>query len=217
MERRVARRIGRLLLLLALVAAVLLIRLVEDIGHDETPGDRFIVARVIDGDTFELKGGDRVRLLGIDTPEKDEPYYDEAKQEMTRLSLGKTVRLEYVNNRRDHYGRLLGYAFVDTLFLNKTILENGLGYLYLFDDDDLSHPRSRELLEAQRRAMGKHANIWSLVKTKEDQYIAKENSFRFHRPGCRAAAVLKPGHYRSFKTREEALWEGLSPCRICKP
>ncbi len=217
MERKLARRIGRWSILLILVAVVLLIRLAEEIGQDERPEDRFVVARVIDGDTFVLQGGDRVRLLGIDTPEKDEPFYEEAKQELSHFALGKAVRLEYVKNRRDHYGRLLGYAYVDSLFVNKAILDNGLGYLYLFDDDDLTHQRSRELLQAQRGAMNRHLGIWSLQKMKEDHYIAKERSFRFHRPGCRAVAVLKEGHYRTFKDREEALWEGLSPCRICKP
>ena len=164
-----------------------------------------------------MQGGDRVRLLAIDTPERDEPFYDEAKHELAQVTLGKSVRLEYVDNRRDRYGRLLGYAYVDSFFVNKIILENGLGYLYLFEDDDLSNPLNRELLQAQRSAMDRHVGVWSLVKVKEEYYLAKDGSFRLHRPGCQAVAVLKQGHYRTFKTREEGLREGLSPCRICKP
>ena len=60
-------------ILIALVL-ILLFRLVENIGYDKAPGDRFVIMRVIDGDTVELAGGDRLRLLGIDTPEKGQLF-----------------------------------------------------------------------------------------------------------------------------------------------
>src|SRR5688572_915442 len=51
------------------------------------------VARVIDGDTFELADGDVVRLLGIDAPEEGECYYQESKQALDKLIIGKEVEL----------------------------------------------------------------------------------------------------------------------------
>ncbi|MBN1211671.1 MAG: thermonuclease family protein, partial [candidate division Zixibacteria bacterium] len=110
-----------------------------------------------------------------------------------------------------------GYLYIDSLFVNKVILENGLGYLYLFDDNDPASQPVQELLAAQRRALENKTGLWSLPKEPENYYIAAKGSFRFHRPGCRSVKNIKPGNYRTFKTREEALYEGLSPCRNCKP
>ena len=50
-----------------------------------------IVIHCDDGDTFELQGGDRVRLLSIDTPEKGEPFYNEAQEYLSALTLDSQV------------------------------------------------------------------------------------------------------------------------------
>jgi len=204
-------------IILILVVIIVSFRLVEEIGFDRKPSDRFIVKVIEDGDTMELLGGDRLRLLSIDTPEKGEPFYDEACQFLSNLTLGKTARIEFAGRRRDKYGRLLGYLYIDSIFINRAILENGLGYLYLFKDTELERPETKELLTAQRTAMLKRVGLWSVERLQEYYYIAKEGSFRFHRPGCGAVKDLQPGHFRTFDSREEALYEGLSPCRRCKP
>ncbi len=214
---RKKKRVIRWTLVLILALTILTIRLVEDIGLDQKPSDRFLVAAVVDGDTVELTGGDRLRLLSIDTPEEGEPYYQEAKDALSQLALGKLARIEFAGLRRDRYGRLLGYLYVDSLFVNEAIVDNGLGNLYLFRDNDAARPETQLLLAAQRRAMDARRGIWSIERQPEKYYIAKDNSFRIHRPGCRSVAELKEGRYRKFETREEGLREGLSPCRNCKP
>jgi|GEM_PF-350709 len=197
---------------------VLLVRLVEEIGPEGRPGDRFVVYKVLDGDTMELKGGDQLRLLAIDTPEKDEPFFEEATALLNRLAAERQGRIEYANQRRDKYGRLLGYLYVDdTLFVNRVMIDSGLANVYLFDDNELSSNFVRELIEAQRSAIERRVGLWSLPREPEAFYVNKPGSFRLHRPGCRAVRDLKPGQYRTFQTREEGLAEGLSPCRICKP
>ena len=208
---------ARFLIIILLAAIIVGFRLVEEIGPERVPADRFVVARVIDGDTFELAGGDRVRMLGIDTPERGEPYYDRATEFVDSLVLGRPVKIEYADRRRDNYGRLLGYVYVDSIFVNKAILDNGLGYLYLFKDNETTRPEVKELLTAQRSALSHGLGIWSVAHDPESRYIQVDGSFRFHRPGCRSVRDLKPGHYREFSNREEALAEGLSPCRNCKP
>ena len=52
------------------------------------------VARVIDGDTLELANGKRIRLLGIDAPEKGQFFYEEARERLKELVEGKRVFLE---------------------------------------------------------------------------------------------------------------------------
>ncbi len=209
--------IWRTVFVLGLMAIILLIRLVEEIGVDHQPGDRFVVVRVIDGDSVELAGGDRLRLLSIDTPEKGEPLYDEATQFLAKLVLGQSARLVYAGRRRDKYGRMLAYLYVDTLLVNKAILDNGLGYLYLFEDTELDRPETQMLLDAQRRAIAQHAGLFGLPREPEAYYVNSIGSYRFHRPSCRLLSDFDPSRHRRIATREEALREGLSPCRTCGP
>jgi micrococcal nuclease len=86
--------------------------------------DSYKVKRVIDGDTLLLSNGERVRLIGVDTPETKHP------QKPVQY-FGKEVRLEYDWQRRDKYGRLLAYVYLmDGTFLNAEIIKQGYGFAY---------------------------------------------------------------------------------------
>ena len=93
------------------------------------------VVRVIDGDTIELDHGERVRLIGVDTPEMSDfrgrvHYYGyEAFQFTSRMVRGKLVRLEFDWERKDKYRRTLAYVFLfDGTFLNAEIIRQGHGF-----------------------------------------------------------------------------------------
>lgn len=204
-----------LVFLLALL--LVLVRFVNVIDFDVRPDDRFVIARVIDGDSVELRGGDRLRLLAIDTPEKGERLFDEAKQFLFELAIGEVARIVYPANRRDKYGRLLGYLYVDSIFVNKSILEAGLGYLYLFKNNQLESAETKALLMAQRKAMKRKIGLWALERHPEEFYVNVVGSFRLHRPGCRSVQNLKAARRVVYDTREDALRLGLSPCRNCRP
>ena len=108
-----------------------------------------LVKRVIDGDTLQLENGERVRLIGIDTPEmhaSDKLYRDSQRsqedirtiQELGRrayqftksLVEGKRVNLELGVEKRDKYGRLLAYVYLqDGTFINARIIEEGFASL----------------------------------------------------------------------------------------
>ena len=84
--------------------------------------------RVVDGDTIVLDGNERVRLIGVDTPETQDPrkpvqYFGKEAYEFTKnLVEGKKVRLEYDQNKKDKYDRTLAYIFLeDGTFLNVRI------------------------------------------------------------------------------------------------
>ncbi|MEW6051369.1 MAG: thermonuclease family protein [Candidatus Zixiibacteriota bacterium] len=217
-RRRKSRRWLTTLVVLVIAVLIVSYRLVEKVGHERKPADRFTVRKVIDGDTVELTGGDRLRLLAIDTPEKREPFHDEALGLLARLTRERPLRIEYDRQRRDRYGRMLGFAFVDdTLFVNRMLVDSGLAYVYLFKDDNLQRDEYRQLLAAQRRAIERKVGLWSVRREREKEYLATEGSFRLHRPGCADIRKLREGHYRTFASREEGLAEGLSPCRNCKP
>ena len=93
------------------------------------------VSRVIDGYTIELETGERVRYIGIDTPETVHPtrpieYYGrEASEANIKLVEGNSVRLEFDIQERDQYGRLLAYVFLlaehGDIFVNAWLVQNG--------------------------------------------------------------------------------------------
>ena len=96
-----------------------------------------ICARVIDGDTIVLSNGEKVRLIGVDTPETKHPqkpveYYGKEASAFTKKMVGgKVVKLKYDVQRRDKYGRLLAYVYLmNGTFLNAEIIKQGYGHAY---------------------------------------------------------------------------------------
>ena len=215
-KKKSSKKTWKIIFVLVLVALIVGFRLVEKIGLDKEPGERFVVAKVVDGDTVELKGGDVLRLLGVDTPEKNQQYYEEARQFLSEKTLGKKAEIVYGKSRRDRYGRLLGFLYVDSVFVNREILANGLGYLYLFRDN-IELPQIEELLEGQKKAIDDKVGLWSISYRAEDYYVRKPGSFRFHRPGCRSVVNSDASKLIRYESREEAAKIGLSPCRNCRP
>jgi micrococcal nuclease len=94
------------------------------------------VIRVIDGDTVKIDNNESVRLLGINTPEKGEKYYKEAKEFLESLILNKTVKLEFTNDRYDKYERILAYIFLEDENINVRIVKNGFGNYYFYSGFD---------------------------------------------------------------------------------
>ena len=71
------------------------------------------VTRIIDGDTFELMSGEKVRLICVDTPEEGSQGYMESKEFLSSLILNKEVILEKDVSDKDSFGRLLRYVYVN--------------------------------------------------------------------------------------------------------
>lgn len=118
------------------------------------------VVRVIDGDTIEIEGGERVRYIGIDTPEvyPSAQYYGmEAWEKNQELVGGCLVTLERDVSDRDQYGRLLRYVYVDGVFVNAELVR--LGYARAeFYPPDTRHSELLEQLEDEAREA--HRGLW---------------------------------------------------------
>jgi micrococcal nuclease len=140
-------------------------------------GKSIKVTRVIDGDTFEIDGGEKVRLVGINAPEIRDIYGEEAKQHLVFLVEGKIVDLEpdHRSNDRDRYSRLLRYVILDGVDINKQMVIDGFAFAYLkyrFDKED-------DYKNAQLSASKNNNGIWGSGKkeTIVKQLEAKENNF----------------------------------------
>ena len=123
------------------------------------------VTRVIDGDTLVLDGGERVRLIGVDTPETVHPqkpveYFGKEASEFTRRTAeGKRVRLEYDKGigRQDRYGRTLAYVYLeDGWLLNLKIIEGGYGHAYT----RFPFAKMNEFLRAEQSARERGSGLW---------------------------------------------------------
>ncbi|MBD3234674.1 MAG: hypothetical protein GF315_13190 [candidate division Zixibacteria bacterium] len=171
--------------------------------------------RVLDGDTFIMDNGETVRLIGIDTPETGDEFASESTELLRQLLQIDDITFEYDQQKYDKYGRTLAYVYVDTYFVNKTLLDSGLACAY-FHRPNLA--RFDELVQAQKQARASNINIWSApVKSPCEYYLATKSSFRFHRPSCHSIKNRNISSLRKFANRDDALDIGLSPCRNCKP
>jgi len=112
------------------------------------------VSRVIDGDTLEVLSGDKIRLLGINTPEKGMANWEEARLFLEGLVLNRSVEFEF--KEIDKYGRWLGYVFIGSENINKLILSNGLAHLYVYEEDKWYD----ELASAEEFARMNELGIW---------------------------------------------------------
>jgi micrococcal nuclease len=94
-----------------------------------------VVAKVVDGDTVWTDKGEKIRLLGIDTPELHHPDYpvqafaQEAKDYVSGRILGKKCVFEYSDlDHYDKYGRTLAFIYIDGDLVNAEIVKKGFGY-----------------------------------------------------------------------------------------
>ena len=95
-------------------------------AEPEPQGDEFLVTYIEDGDTIEVNTGERVGLIGIDTPEQSECGFQEASQRMEELTLGQTVTLTPgAQDDVDRYGHLLRYVDVGEVDAGEVMLMSG--------------------------------------------------------------------------------------------
>ena len=92
-----------------------------------------VVVRVVDGDTIIVAPSERVRLIGVDTPEtvkpehEVEPFGPEASEFTKDFLAGGTARLAFDREQTDRFGRHLAYVWVGERMLNEELLRAGLG------------------------------------------------------------------------------------------
>lgn len=172
----------------------------------------FNVTYVVDGDTIDLSNGYRVRFSGINTPETGECYYQEAKDALKEMVLGKEVYVESDLIDQGKYGRELRYVYIDDFFVNGYLVEEG--YAKVYDKYNESTKRYDELKEIEAIAKKENKGVWSCKDPKEGcLYVASKNSKIYHKPECKWAKKIKEENLICFHSEEEL--EGYSPASSC--
>lgn len=130
--------------------------------------EEVMVLKVVDGDTFSIAGGERVRMIGIDTPETVDPrravgcFGKEASNETKKLIEGKNVFLSKDVSDKDSFGRLLRYVYLKNennqlIFINEYLVRNGYARVATFPPD----VKFQELfLQAEKEAREERVGLW---------------------------------------------------------
>ena len=124
--------------------------------------EQALVVRAIDGDTIELATGQRVRYIGIDTPETYpavECYGREAWTKNRELVEGRWVRLEKDVSETDRYGRLLRYVWVDGVMVNAELVRLGYAPAVSYPPD-VKHQELFRQLEGEAKGAGR--GLWGV-------------------------------------------------------
>lgn len=193
------------------------------------------VVGVADGDTITVLRGNeqiRIRLEGIDAPERGDDYSDRAKRFLSSLVFGKDVVIR--PHDTDRYGRTVARVIVGETDTSVALIEQGLAWHYTQYSDD------EKLAEAQRVARTAGVNIWSLpnpvppwerralrkrltepkspaetLSESQIVYHGNVNSKIFHAPWCRYYNCKNCT--RTFNSRGEAIRAGYRPGKACDP
>ena len=153
-------------LLLFFVAALVSIRETQN----NQPKDTYSVKKVIDGDTIEIERygkSEKVRMIGIDTPETLDPrkpvqcFGKEASDKSKDLLSGGRVRLEFdpIVGEKDKYNRLLAYVWSDNELVNLKLIKEGYANEYTYRSQ--SYKYQNEFKNAQTVAKESSIGLWS--------------------------------------------------------
>lgn len=189
------------------------------------------VISVADGDTITILANRRkqlkVRLSGIDAPERKQAYGSKAKYVLSELVYGKEVRIE--TETIDRYGRTVGYVFdASGRNINELMVEKGYAWWYR------THaPESHSLQQKELRARQKSRGLWHdegptppwefrytggpELRTLFDNkiIIGNRRSKIYHTPGCSTYARVSPQNRKRFSSAAEAEKAGYRKAKNC--
>jgi len=164
------------------------------------PGAR--VSRVIDGDTVEMERLGKVRLIGVDAPEKKR-CYDDAATRFTRDRLeGEVVQYEIGKERRDRYDRTLAYLSREGDMHNLALLSEGYAKVLTVPPND---KYERRFERAERKAKKADVGLWD--KCDRDAIKARRAAARRREAEAEARRVAAAARREARRVRRAALAE----------
>ena len=170
------RMLSRILVLILLIGCI-----TSSDQNNATIKYNATISEIIDGDTVELENGERVRLLGINTPEKGEICDLEAKDFLEQQVLGKEITLEVGKSNRDKYNRQLRYLWDNNKLINAELVKEGLAHVYSVGEED---KYAQILGQSQAHAITENKCIW---KYSTEKYVQEKcvsiSEFIYNTPG----------------------------------
>ena len=208
-----------LLLLILLVPAILNSRIVS--GR---------VVAVLDGDTIEIFSGRqtyRIRLDGIDCPEKRQAFGNRAKITTSELCFGTVVSANILDT--DRYGRYIAKIILpDGRVLNEEMLRLGLAWHYKQYNNEARYANLENSARRQRAGLWSDPSPvapWTYRRGGSPQhsqsvnatFVGSRNSNKYHLPTCQWAQRINASNLVTFSSKQDAESRGYIPCRVCRP
>ncbi len=211
-----------------LLASLLYIILIAGTLHAQTITGK--VVGVADGDTITVlqnRTQYKIRLHGIDTPEKGQDFGNRAKQFTSGMVFGKQVQV--IQKDTDRYNRVVGVVYIGDKCLNQELIRNGFAWVYQkYCKDAVCNEWQGLESQARKSKIGlwSHADPippWDYRRGARaspalqigGKYHGNVRSMVFHQEGCK--------HFNCknckavFESRKEAVSTGYRPCGNCKP
>lgn len=189
--------------------------------HIEESG---ICVQVVDGDTVYLDNGDKVRLVGVNTPERGVEGYITSKNFVQKLCLNKKVGIDIDDRKHsDKYGRILGVLIVGGRNVNEMLLKEGLAeIMYMppsefhpFDWANENTPVSH--YHSSSSSSHKPTSTQSTSSSDSASYVGNANSGKFHVASCQSVSDMSEKNKVFFSSRDDAVNQGYIPCKRCNP
>ncbi|WP_407455071.1 thermonuclease family protein [Methanobrevibacter sp.] len=180
-----------------------------------------VCTEVVDGDTIYLDNGEKVRFVGVNTPERGVEGYIASKNFVQKFCLNKKIGLDVDDAKnKDKYGRTLAVVIVEGKNLNEMILKEGLAeimymppsefYPYNWAGDSTHIPTS------QQTNSNTHSDVGS-SSSDSGSYIGNSNSGKFHKSTCKWGQKTAEHNRVYFDSRDSAISQGYQPCKVCNP
>ena len=182
--------------------------------------ERSVCTKVVDGDTIYLANGEKVRLVGVNTPEKGVTGYQASKNFVQKLCLNKEVGINVDDKKyRDKYGRTLAVVLVDGKNLNEMLLKEGLAEVMYIPPSEFYPYDWEPNTDGYSHYVSSYSssNSGDSSSSSSGSYIASANSHKFHYPTCRWGMKISEKNKVTFKSRSDAISQGYEPCKVCQP
>ena len=186
--------------------------------HVEKTG---VCTQVVDGDTLYLESGEKVRLVGVNTPERGVEGYIASKNFLQKFCLNKEIGLDVDKAKnKDKYGRTLAVVIVGGKNVNEMLLKEGLAeimyippsefYPYNWAGPSTHIPDSYKTYTHTQKDTSSSSGS-------SGKYIANSNSGKFHKSTCKWGQKTAEHNRVYFTNRDAAISQGYIPCKMCNP
>ncbi|RAP48302.1 MAG: hypothetical protein BZ135_00855 [Methanosphaera sp. rholeuAM6] len=187
-----------------------------------------VCTTVVDGDTIYLSSGEKIRFVGVNTPEKGVTGYHASKKFVKKLCLNKEVGIN-VDDRKytDKYGRTLAVVIVDGKNLNEMLLKEGLAEVMYIPPSEFSpykwastttqNSNHVATTSTDSNAKSVSTSDKTVSGTSSSGYIGNAKSHKLHVPGCEAVDKMSEKNKVFFSSKQEAYNQGYVGCKMCNP
>jgi micrococcal nuclease len=174
----------------------------------------YTVTNIIDGDTIKIlyeENIEKVRLIGIDTPEEANCFFEESTERLRSLLEDKKIRIEFdpSQDQRDKYDRLLLYIWLDDTFINQAMISDGYAHEYTYN---LPYKYQDDFKQAENSAREAKRGLWGdICDCTENEIIDTECI------GCNLAKITK--YRKDCKTFTEEISDNTctNDCPVYTP